>query len=250
MRNILLAVLLLSIAVISVGQAAPADDFTAGNQFFQNKEYEKAIGAYNRVLAQGVESAPLYFNLGNAHFKSGDLGHAVLYYLKARRLNPSDEDIKSNLDFARSLATVQLEGVQLNPVNALLESIVTPIRLNSLAWISSLFFVLCFGLLAVRFGLGYLHSGLKTVIVLALVLLICAASLTSYKYYHDYVTRWAVVVGEEVEVRSGPTDSTGLEFQGEPGLIVRISAESGDYYNVIFENQRRGWVKKNLLAEV
>lgn len=250
MRNILPTILLLTLAAISIGHAAPAEDFAAGNQFFQNKEYPKAIEAYDQALRQGVESAPLYYNLGNAYFKSGDLGHAVLYYLKARRLTPSDEDIQSNLDFARSLATVQLEGVQLNPINTLLESIVAPFRLNSLAWISSLFFVLFVCLLAIRFGVGYVHSGLKSAIVLTLVLLICGASLTSYKYYHDYVTRWAVVVGEGAEVRSGPTDSAGLEFQGEPGLIVRISNESGDYYNVIFENQRRGWVKKSLLAEV
>ncbi len=248
-RSIILAVLALTIFA-GVASAAPADDFAAGNQFFQDKEYAKAIEAYSRAVQAGVESAPLYYNLGNAYFKSADLGHAVLYYLKARRIDPADEDIKSNLEFARSLATVQLEGVQLNPINALFESIVGPYQLNSLAWLSSLFFVLFFGMLAVRFGLGYRPHWTKSLTVFLLVLLVCAASVTSYKYYHDYLTRWAVVVGDKAEVRSGPTDSAGLEFQGEPGLIVRISSESGDYYNVIFENQRRGWVKKSLLAEV
>jgi tetratricopeptide (TPR) repeat protein len=240
----------LLVAICAFVQAGPTDDFATGNQFFQNKEYDKAIAAYNRVLGQGVESAPLHFNLGNAYFKSGDLGHAVLYYLKARRLKPADEDIMSNLAFARSLATVQLEGVQLNPISTLLESIVAPYRLNSLAWISSLLFVLFVLLLASRFGLGYIRVGLKAITVLVFILLICAASMTSFKYHLDYVTRWAVIVGDSAEVRSGPTDSAGLEFQGEPGLVVRINGESGDYFSVIFENQRQGWVKKSLLAEV
>ncbi|MBK7141670.1 MAG: tetratricopeptide repeat protein [bacterium] len=238
--------LLLAVAI----QAAPADDFAQGNTFFQEKDFTKAIEAYTRAAQSGLESAPLYYNLGNAYFKNGDLGHAVLYYLKARRLDPADQDIKGNLEFARSLATVQLEGVQLNPINSLFESIVSPFRLNSLAWLSSIIFILLVVLLIIRFGMGGLHSALKPAIIFVLILLVCSSILTSYKYHHDFVTRWAVVVGEEVNVLSGPVESAGLEFQGEPGLVVRIAGESGDYYDVIFENQRRGWVQKSLLAEV
>jgi hypothetical protein len=145
---------------------------------------------------------------------------------------------------------VQLEGVQLNPVNSLFESIVAPFRLSRLAWISSLCFVLLVGLMILRFGLGWMHSAIRPAIIFMLVLLACSSILTSYKYHHDYVTRWAVIVGDQADVRSGPTETAGLEFQGEPGLVVRIGGESGDFYDVIFENQRRGWVKKSLLAEV
>lgn len=231
-------------------QADPADDFRQGNTFFQEKDYTKAIEAYTRATQQGIGSAALYYNLGNAYFKHGDLGYAVLYYLKARRLEPNDPDINSNLEFARSLATVQLEGVQLNPVNALFESMVAPYRLNSLAWGASVFFVLLTILLLLRFGFGFSYSWLKPVMITVLVALICLSALTTYKYNHDYLTRWAVLIGEEVEVMSGPSDSASLEFQGEQGIVVRIAGESADYYDVIFENQRRGWVKKGLLAEV
>ncbi len=249
MRDLLLVLIFLGTLCASLN-AEPIDDFKQGNSFFQEKEYTKAIEAYSRAVQQGVGSAPLYYNLGNAYFKNGDLGYAVLYYLKARRLDPADGDIQSNLEFARSLATVQLEGVQLNPINSLFESMVAPYRLNSMAWLSSLFFILLVGLLIVRFGFGLVTGWVKPAIITVLILLVCMAALTTYKYQHDFVTRWAVVVGEEVSVMSGPSDSASLEFQGEPGLVVRIAGESSDYYDVIFENQRRGWVKKSLLAEV
>ena len=80
---------------------AQNDQFTAGNQHYANKEYARAIKAYQQVLAQGVESAQLYYNLGNAYFKHGDLGHAIANYLKARRLDPANEEIQFNLEFAR-----------------------------------------------------------------------------------------------------------------------------------------------------
>ncbi|MCM2271396.1 MAG: tetratricopeptide repeat protein, partial [candidate division Zixibacteria bacterium] len=76
-RTITLAVLVLTIFA-GIASAGPADDFAAGNRFFQDKEYVKAIEAYSRAVQAGVESAPLYYNLGNAYFKSADLGHAVL----------------------------------------------------------------------------------------------------------------------------------------------------------------------------
>lgn len=230
--------------------ADPVQDFAQGNQHFENREYDHAITAYVRIIEQGYESATVYYNLANAHFKNGDLGYAILYYLKAQRLDPTDEDITSNLSFAKRLTRVQLEGVQLNPINSLFESIVAPFKLTALAWLSSVLFIVFVGFLIIRFGLGYRHGVVKVSTTVIVILLLVAALLTTYKYHHDYLTRWAVIVGEDVEVRTGPSETSGLEFQGDPGLVVTILAESGEYYEVRFENQRHGWVRKRLVAEV
>lgn len=230
--------------------ASPADDFAKGNQFFQNKQYQQAIDSYRLVLSAGQESANLYFNLGNAYFKKGDLGYAILYYLKARRLAPGDDDIRSNLDFAKRMTSVQLEGVALNPVNTLLKSLVAPYQLRTMAWYSSLFFVLFVLLLIIRFGLGRMFSWLKPATVVVVVLLVAVAFLTTFKYREEFLTRTAVIVAAQSEVRTGPTDQSDIELHGEQGLVVEILSESNDYYNVLFENQRRGWIKRDLVAEV
>jgi tetratricopeptide (TPR) repeat protein len=238
------------LSTAGLAQSSPSDDFARGNQLFQDKQYAEAIDAYRTVIAAGQESANLYFNLGNAYFKKGDLGYAILYYLKAKRLAPGDDDIRSNLDFAKKLTSVQLEGVTLNPIRSLLQTIVSPYRLTTMAWISSLFFVLLIALLIVRFGLGRSDTWLKPSIIAILVLLVCVSFLTTFKYRDDFLTRRAVIVSTESEVRTGPSDQSDIELHGEQGLIVEILAESGDFYSVRFENQRRGWIKKNLVAEV
>jgi tetratricopeptide (TPR) repeat protein len=230
--------------------SAPADDFAAGNQFFQNKQYDEAIKSYSAVLSQGMESAPLYFNMGNAYFKKGNLGYSILYYMKARRLDPGDDDIKSNLEFAKRYTSVQLEGVTLNPINNMLESITSPHRLSAMAWWSSLFFVLLLGLLIVRYGLGIAHPLLKPTILVMVAVLLASSYLTTFKYRHDYLTRRAVIVAQQCEVRTGPSDQSDIELHGEPGLVVEVLSETGDYYNVLFENQRQGWVRKDLVAIV
>jgi tetratricopeptide (TPR) repeat protein len=227
-----------------------ADDFARGNQFFQGKQYKQAIESYRAVLSSGEESANLYFNLGNAYFKDGDLGYAILYFLKAKRLAPGDDDIRSNLEFAKKMTSVQLEGVALNPVNSLLDSIVSSYRLSTLAWWSSLFFVLLMVLLILRFGLGWTHQWIRPGTITILVILAAVSFLTTFKYREESVTRRAVIVATESEVRTGPNDQSDIELHGEPGLIVKILAESGDYYKVLFENQRQGWIKKILVSEV
>lgn len=229
---------------------AQHDQFAAGNQHYANKEYAQAIEAYQQVLAQGVESAQLYYNLGNAYFKHGDLGHAIANYLKARRLDPANEEILFNLEFARQFTEVQMEGVRLNPIDTFFESIVGPYTLKQLAWLSSAFFVLFILALIVRWGLKAGGRGIRAMAVGLAVLLLVSALLTTYKYRHEYVRQRAVIVAEQSPVYTGPSRKSEIELQGAPGLVVEILAEKDGFYNVQFENQRRGWIDSNLVAVV
>ncbi len=226
------------------------EDFAAANQYVESQEYSRAIRLYSGIIEQGHESGALYFNLGNAYFKDGDLGHAILFYMKAKRLSPGDDDVHSNLEFARQFTSLQMEGVELNPINRFLESLVGPYHLSTLAWASSLLFVLFMLTLVIRFGLGVNTSIVRIGIATLLIVLIAVSMITTLKYRTDYLTRRAVLIEYEVPVRSGPSDRLEAEFEGVPGLVVEILSESGDYYNVLFENNRRGWVAKNLVAEI
>ena len=243
-------VLLVLPALASGSTGSFEDGFQEANQLYEAREYDRAIDLYLAILSEGVESPGVYFNLGNAYFKNGDLGHAILYYLKARRLDPGDADIASNLEFARSFTRIQMEGVQLNPIERLLESVVEPYRLHTLAWVSSAAFVSLFCMLIIRYGMGVRNGALRAGTVGMLVLLVTFSFVTSFKYRHDYLTRRAVLIAEDCPVRTGPSQQSDIELEAAPGLVVEILSESGDYYNVLFENKRRGWIEKGLLAVV
>ena len=249
-RLFLLTCMAMMLMVSALSAQTRLEAFEQANTLYQESNYDSAIVVYNRIIDDGVESAPLFFNLGNAYFKNGDLGHSILFYMRALRLEPGDDDIRANLEFARSFTRVQMEGVALNPVNSLMAEIVAPYRLNTLAWVSSAFFIILVLLLALRFGYGYRSSLMRTGIVLSLILLVVCSMITTFKYRHDYLTRRAVLVAEECPVFGGPSEEMDVELQGAPGLTVEILDESGDWYNVLFENSRRGWIRKDLVAEV
>lgn len=224
--------------------------FQQGNELYEAKEYDRAITAYQQVLAQGVESAPLYFNLGNAYFRDGDLGHSILYYHRAKRLDPDDPDIQANLEFARRFTSVQMEGVKLNPISSLFASIVEPYQLNTLAWSTSIFFILLFILLTVRYGFHFRGALVRIGLTVTLVLVVALGLLTTVKYDNDYRTEMAVVIADEAVVRTGPSLLSDKELDAAPGLVVEVLDETGDFYNVLFENKRRGWIEKDLVAVI
>ncbi len=235
--------------MLPVGSArAQDDDFQAGNKFYENGDYQSAVMMFQKVDGAGLESAPLYYNLGNAYFKDGDLGRAILYYHRAKRLDPSDPDILNNLEFAGRFSTMRMEGVELNPIDAFLKSMVGGYRLKTLGWLASGFFILFVGLLILKYGLQIYFSGLNSAITTALILLVMSSGLTTFKYRSEFLIKRGVVIAQESTVYSGPSTNSDLEFEGSPGLVVEIVKESGDFYDVLFENKRRGWVKKDLVA--
>ncbi|MDF1545407.1 MAG: tetratricopeptide repeat protein [bacterium] len=248
--RLMVLALLLSIMLIGSARADIKADFTAANKFYQDKLYDSAALGYEAIRAQGLESSALYFNLGNTYFKQGDLGHAVLNYLRAQRLDPSDDDILENLEFARQFTRVQMEGVQLNPVSSLIESLLAPYRLKTLGWLSSGLFMLFMLSLILSFGLGFRGSAIRVTTTISLILLVLVAGLTTFKYRVDYLSRQAVVVAEESSVRTGPSDKSDIELEAAPGLVVEITGESQGYYNVLFENKRQGWLPKQAVVEL
>lgn len=252
MRKIalLLVGLYMAVAAISPASATATGEFARANHLYGEKSYDSALTVYQSIERTGVESAELNFNMANCYFKSGDIGRAVLYYLRAKRLNPSDDDINANLAFARGYTRIQMEGVQLNPVYSLIVELLDPVALNTLAWIASVCFVLFVILLTMRFGFGLAAGIVRPVLFGASIILLLAVFATTFKYRHDYLVQRAVVVAEDCPVLSGPTPQAQTELHGSPGLVVEIIGVSGDYYNVIFENKRRGWIVKDRLALV
>lgn len=70
------------------------DEYKKGN-------YQQAIKDYEELLKKGP-SVELYYNLGNAYYRTDNMTRAVLNYERALLLSPGDDDIRFNLQMARS----------------------------------------------------------------------------------------------------------------------------------------------------
>ena len=71
------------------------------NQLYKNNQYQQAIDEYDKLVNQGYVGTSIFYNLGNAHYRLGQIGYAILYYEKALKFTPNDEDTKHNLALAK-----------------------------------------------------------------------------------------------------------------------------------------------------
>ena len=81
------------------------------NKAYSDGMYANAAELYKQVIATGNVSWELYYNLGNASFKMNDIASAVLYYEKARKLNPGSEDVDFNLKVANNRISDKIEPI-------------------------------------------------------------------------------------------------------------------------------------------
>src|SRR5262245_59003220 len=96
-------ILVLVCFTLSLSAAAEREPshFEQANRLYEEGKYTEAICLYEATVRAGRHSPGVFFNLGNAYFKSGELGRAIYNFRRAEALAPRDPDIQANLRFAR-----------------------------------------------------------------------------------------------------------------------------------------------------
>lgn len=91
--------------------ASPEQLWDRANTAYVNGDYHAAAEIYEGILAQGLSSVKLYYNLANAYFKEGQLGKSILFYRRALRLAPGSDDIRYNLSVAEARTKDNIEQI-------------------------------------------------------------------------------------------------------------------------------------------
>ncbi len=213
-------------------QAALVDDlFTKGNAEFAAGKFRAAIADYNSVVASGDWSANLFYDLGNAYFRDGDFGHAILNYERALQIDRHHPEAEANLRIARD----QAHSLELAP--SLFEHYLNVGDANMLAIAAAVFFWL-----AVIFFIVRARGGL---LIGAVFALLAAAVCVFAVYIKENGTggkQAAVVIPENIEARVATADSARGLLALPPGSEVLILQERGDWNYAALPNNQRGWI--------
>src|SRR5205814_7261015 len=94
------AVICTFVAASAFGQT----DFGKANQEYAQGHFKEAIAGYETLVRSGPLSANLFYDLGNAYFRTGDFGRAILNYERALALEPHHPEATANLQIARDEA--------------------------------------------------------------------------------------------------------------------------------------------------
>jgi tetratricopeptide (TPR) repeat protein len=232
-------------AMAAVGEG-PSALFIRANGLYGNERYAEAAATYEQILAGGVESGAVQFNLGNAYLKAGDVGRAVLAYERARRLVPADPDLVANLAFARDLAHDVAEP-------SLIERLVFPLAARAstatlatggaVAW-WTIWLALAAGALAPAAA-----SITRAVAIAVAVGGAIAASSGAHRWWTLERPAIGVVVGrDDVTVRAEPTPNATALFVAKPGTVLQVERTRERASLVTSRDGRRGWVESATLA--
>jgi hypothetical protein len=222
----------------------PVSKYNEGNQLYARKDYAAAALAYEDALKAGP-SAAVHFNLGNALFKSGRIGPAIVHYRRARYLTPRDADIAANLNFARAYRVDKTLTGQ-SPWSRGLDDAFHWLSRREAAIVSAVFFALCGSFVAAWI--------VRRWPVLMVAASICGAvtlyGLVSQQVWaSDVGARPAVVVVPEVNALSGPSEEYKQILLVHDGTEVRIREARGDYLLVQMPGGG-GWVPKGAVERV
>jgi tetratricopeptide (TPR) repeat protein len=221
----------------------PEEIFMRGNAAYENGEYAEAASAYRTVLKYRIHDSRVEYNLGNAEFRLGNLGKAILHFERARRMDPTDPDIEANLEFARSFCFDRVEQPEPLPVVGWVQTIqdrTGPDRqaLLVLALVWAVALLLCAGL--ARPGRWKTFHGWALAAILLLLILSAASWRATYQRLEG--RRMAVVIDQAVEVLAGPGENNPALFTVHEGLTLEIRSDRESWIQVSLPNGLNGWL--------
>lgn len=251
LKNIILSAFML---MFFVPVFAVTDDEKLWNdaaEAYSQKNYEEAVTIYAQLVKKG-ESPSLYYNYGNALFKAGYTGRAILYYERALRLDPSNADIRYNLDFANLSKTDKIDAIEPFFITQWYSDITLLFTSNVWAYIAIvLFFLAMVFFLIYRFGMTLALR--KTGFGLFLLFLVCFfISIGHASHSRNMVVdnpAAIVMVGSET-ARSTP-DMSGTEvFVIHEGTKVFVKSSLGEWIEVRLEDGNVGWIHNSAVEKI
>jgi tetratricopeptide (TPR) repeat protein len=233
--------------------SAQTEIFERGNQLYQEADFAGAIEAYEAVRAAGFVSPALHYNLGNAYFKSGDLGRSILEWERALVRSPSDPDTRANLELARTLTADAVESL---PRFWLFGAVSWWVQ-----WLPRGVLILLVGgawLLACAGVVTRISSRSPDVRRLAAWLAMTGAAVVVVFGVNLFVRELeigrpdrAVVLAGAVQVRSAPAEDDDLTlFEIHEGTRVRVEQRTGAWAEVVLDDGKVGWVPVDVLEVI
>ncbi len=233
-----------SLIAVVVLVLSPISAYNQGNRLYARKDYAAAAAAYEQALKAGPNPA-VHFNLGNALFKSGKIGEAIVHYRRARYLDPRDADIAANLDFLRAYRVDKMMTAP-SPLARLLDRALHRLSRRQAGVLTAVSFALAGAFLA-----GWIVRRWPALGVAASACALVAAYgfATQRAWASEVDARPAVVAVPEVNALSGPSDEFKQILLLHDGTEVEIREARGNYLLVQLPGGG-GWLPKNTVERV
>lgn len=244
----------LSILIVMLGLALPASAITKENADTEYKKgnYQQAIKDYKELLKAGT-SAEVYYNLGNAYYRTDNITYAILCYERALLLSPSNDDIQFNLQLAQSKT---IDKISPEPQMFLVKwykSLVNLQSINSWAATSIVSLVLAFVLLAVYLFFGKVL--VRKIGFYGSIFFFCIfvlGNMCAYQQKIQFDSRTgAIVVVPSLQLKKVPDNkSSNIAVIHEGTRVDIIDDSMKNWKYVRLGDNREGWLHVSQIEKI
>lgn len=210
--------------------------FAKANADYAAGKFPAAITGYEALVQSRQWNPTLFYDLGNAYFRSADLGRAILNYERALALDPNQPEAKANLQLVRD----QARALELAP--GWPEAHLDFLTRDQYAWLAMIAF---WGAAAILCGL-YFARRRPVVWIFALVLsgaISAGAAFAVYELETGSAGRdLAIVTQKNIQARLATAESAGTVLVLPPGSEIKILSTRGEWSYAALPNDLRGWI--------
>ncbi|MFT4683439.1 MAG: tetratricopeptide (TPR) repeat protein [Urechidicola sp.] len=226
--------------------------FFQANNLYKNGSYTEAVELYKKIEDLGQESDDLYYNLGNTYYKLNKIAPSIYYYEKALKLNPINEDVITNLAFAKRMKIDAIEVMPKTFLQKFSEKYIYKLHYDTWAWIAV---VLSFigALLFLLYHFSY--SSAKKLLyfntsILSALLLIISVVFAYKSYNHEKNTKHAIIFKQSTEIKNAPTLNSDTTFELHEGTKVLVLDVIDDWKKIKLADGKIGWILADDLREI
>ena len=224
--------------------------FQKANKHYTEGHYESAIEIYDSLLNTNIESANIYYNLGNSYFKSKDVPKAILYFEKARKLEPNNADIIYNLELANTRIADKIEAVP----EFFLKTAYIELRntFNEKQWtIINVVFFIFFLVLIVVFFTTQKNRKLWFSFSLLFLTITFISGVIGFDSNKEIRTHnSAIIFTPTIDIKSAPDHKSNTIFILHQGTKVFLLERSSKWQKIRIANGSEGWLKVNNFEEI
>jgi len=235
-RLVYLVATVFILASAAITKAAPETDFAAANQAYAEGRFADAVTGYENVVRAGKWHANVFYDQGNAFYRLGNFGKAILNYERALSLDPRHPEAEANLRLAQDEArALELRKTWIERYAAM-ATIGQYLIAGMIAFWLTIFLFL-------HWYFDRRRSWGRRALI-ALSILVCAASAFGIFTLENGVRgeALAVVTGKDTEARVATADSAKSILLLPAGSEIKVLSERGDWIYVSLPNEQRGWI--------
>lgn len=262
MKHIFLTLLLIFGLTTPLRASGAATDIARADSAYNGDNFQLAVELYSNAIAEQGPSADLYYNLGNSYYRLKQPGKAVLCYERALRLDPTDSDLRANLEFVNSKLTDR-PGERGTFLGNALDSAASLATSNAWARAALILFALTLGEIALYIftsGVGLRKLGFFGAIVtilLTLVALFLSFRGASIEKADDkaVITVPSTILSTSPRTPLNSSEEAMLLHEGTVVTILDSVTTSADsirstWYNVEIDNAHRAWINSGAVEKI